>query len=471
MLAGLALARGPLAGPEITDAVPPGQQLPPDGGTVYYYDAQVAARPLAMAGLAGAGAQNAFPGGGIGVDPLPQQGVMRVRVWWPNATGLLLLRITPDGVATPVRGGYPITTGDVTRTNYSTNPSVETATTGYTAIEGTPTLTRVVGGANTGTAYLRATIASAGSCGVGLPHTQPVATGVSTSTVALALRFSARPSSLTLSLGANNIGGGGLTASTTTLGADDINRSVSQWARQVMTVTLPTGAATITTIKIVAGGMPAGGTVDIDAVTIEQGTTTGSYIDGDTSGGQWLGTAGQSTSVAAPVLTLLDGEVPLDTAVSYQLTNPALTGGRMSSAAVVVDSLGYTWLTHPTTPSTPITVNIEGPTMARDYVADQGVFAVIGRARPVVVSAASRRSATGSISIGALSRPELATLTGMLDDLAPVLLRTPAGYDPPDMWLALGSMTVDPGGRMPWQETRLIKAPFVEVDPPDPIIV
>lgn len=468
MWARTAYARSPWAAPEIPNTAPPGQQIPPPvpgGTTAFTYTTQAGAAPWALASWAGGSRVPVWPGGGIILVPDAEHGVMNVRVWWPDAAALLLIRITPDGVRTPVRGGYPVQPTTATRRNASTNPGLEAGLNGYVASDGSPTLTTIAG--YVGVNALRATVAGAGSLGVTIPHSLTV---TPEATLGAALRFSARPTSVTVSFAYTNASGGALTASSVVLTADQINNSVGQWSRQVVTATAPAGAATVGSIKLLAAGMPAGGSMDLDAVTIEQGRTDGSAFDGETLGGSWSGTRYLSASVLAPVLTVADGEVPLDTGVVYELYNPSVVGGRLTSQPSSLPSNNLTWLTSSTSPGSPIVVQPSAPTPVREFGIDQGVFYAIGRARPIVVSAAQRKAATGTVSFGVLSTDERGALLALLADLAPVLLRTPAGYDPGDMWIGLGALTVDPQGRLPWQETRLVSAPFVEVDPPDPTV-
>lgn len=468
MFALVAYARAPWAAGDIPNTAPPGQQIPPPvpgGTTAFTFTAQQGAAAWALRSWAGGSQVPVWPGGGVILVPDAARGVMRVYVWWPDATDLLVVRITPDSTRTPVRGGYPARPTTATRRNYATNPGLEAGLNGYVSSDGSPTLSTVAGavGANA----LRATVAGAGSLGVTVPHSLAA---TPQATIGVALNFSARPTGVTISLAYNNSTGGALTPSVITLTADQINNSVGQWGRQTGTVTAPASAATVGSIKVLATGMPAGGTMDLDALTIEQGQTDGTAFDGETLGGTWTGTRYLSTSVLAPVIVIDDGECPLDTGVVYEVYYASVVGGRVTSQQSLLPSGDRTWLTHPATPGAPFVVQPSAPTFTRTYPVDQGVFHVLGRARPLVVSAQQRYSATGTITFGTLSAEEREQLLTTVDDLAPVLLRTPGGYDPGDMWLALGELTVDTQGRMPWQDTRMISAPFVEVDPPDPTV-
>ncbi len=470
MLGGAALARGVLAAGEITILVPPGQYIPPtvpDGTTVYYYDAQVPARPIAMAGLAGAGPQAIYPGGGIVLVPDPATGVMKIMAWWPDATSLQLIRTPFGGSPALVRGGSPLAVTDSTRRNWSTNPDIAGATTGYTAGTGSPTLAVVTRTDSVGGQMLRATNASAGSSAVVLAGTLP---GGTDATIAMDLQLSASPTTVTVSVAWTNSGGGSVGTTSAVLTAAQAVYSVGQLYRQVFALTIPAGAVA-GVVTLTATGMPAAGQIHLDRVTLEAAATGGSYVDGTTLGAQWLGTSGLSTSVIAPVVTLLDGECPVDTPVVYQLSNPSLTGGRITSQSATLASNGTTWLTHPSAPSAPLSIDLRvKPVLERGV--DQGVFwPMMGDGRATTVSTAQRRAPAGTLAFNAISLTERDALLAKFADVSPVLLRPPAefGY-PSDWWVSLGSLTEDPEGRKNWQDAWLLSAPFVTVRTPSAIV-
>lgn len=468
MYAQVAYGRAPWATGDVPNTSPPGQQIPPPvpgGTTSFIYTDQRGAAPYGVRSWAGGSQVPVWPGSGIVLVPDPEHGVVAVQVWWPDTAAMLLVRITPDGVRTPVRGGYPVRPIAATRRNLCTNPGLEAGLNGYVPSDGAPTLTTIAG--PVGSNALRATVAGAGSLGVTIPHSAVVTPDA---TIGVTLRFSGRPSAVTISVAYTNSAGGALTASAVSLTADQINESVGTWSRYVVAVQAPAGAAVVGSIKVLAAGVAAGGTADLDAVTIEQAQTSGSAFDGETLGGFWTGTRYLSTSVLAPVQTVLDGEAPLDVGLRYEAYNPSLVGGRISAGLVVLSSLDRTWLTHPADPGSPFVVQPSGPPPARTFDAAQGTFYTVGRSRPIVVSAAQRRSAMGTFAFGTLDVAERTRLLDALADLAPVLLRTPYGYEPGDMWMSFGAITIDPQGRLPSQPTRLVSGPFVEVDAPDPAV-
>jgi hypothetical protein len=209
--------------------------------------------------------------------------------------------------------------------------------------------------------------------------------------------------------------------------------------------------------------------MSLDGITIEQGITTGSRFDGGTLGATWTGTIGLSTSLLADVVTVVDGECPLDTPVTYVVADPSITGGRATAPRATLDSLDRSWLTHPNSPGEPVRISLrKKPVLA--YPIAQGRFRPIGRRYAVVVTAATRQSAEGPIEINALSAAEHAQLLELLDDGKAVLVRAPADYHWAPRWLSLGALTDDPEDRLAYQDAWLLSADFVEVDAPSVLV-
>jgi hypothetical protein len=478
--AGSVLGRDPYAGRGLlSQAVrPPGWQANPPpipGGTATFVYEPHPIFTLARRGYAGLQSLTTYLGGGISLAPDHARAVMRVACWWPDAPLLTLFRIHPDGSQYPVRGASPLRAVVDTRRNYCSNPSFEVGLNGWLADAGVPVLSRldnsVVGVTVARGRYaLRATIAAAGSCGVTMPTTLPAnpttpATG-GVITVACDLRLSARPAGLTVQVSWTAAGGGALGPYTTALTPNQINASVAQWARQRVELTDPAGASN-PVIKLIATGLPAGASMDVDGGVQERGSTSGGYFDGATAGGLWTGTAGLSTSVLAPVLTVDDGEAPLDVPVRYLLYNPQPVGGTMRSELASLISDDRAWLTHPDHPGAPIVVTVRDvPDDVEDL--DRSVQRILDSPYPVVITSSYRWAASGEITFGALSLEERAQLDALLADPGrPVLLRTPATYGyGSGRWITLGAKTTSAGGRRVDQPTRMLTFPYDVVDAP-----
>jgi hypothetical protein len=460
-------ARQAFAG-RVSTAPPPGQYtLPPPipGGTATWVFEKSQPLAFGIRGWAGRVSPTNYPGGGISIRPVPERGVMQITGWWPDAAALALIRIEADGSLVPVRGGNPVAVPGVTRRNFCQNPSFEAGLNGTAPDLGTPTLTNPVDGtAPRGAAYLKATIAAAGSCGVVVPNA--VTPGLDL-TIGFDLQLSAAATSVTVTANWLDSSGTPLTASSTALSVNDINRSVSVFGRQVVQMTTPAAGVTAT-VKIVAAGLPTGGSMALDGVTIERGTTDGSYFDGATYGATWLGTADLSASVLAPMVTLDDGECPVDVPVRYKLVNTSSTGGAMTSDYATLVSGDRVWLTHPSSPGQPLEIRVEKrPTRGKN--ANQTVFQAIGDPKFITV-ASRRRSAwrsSESIALWTFGADQAEFLLDLLDDNQPVLLRAPLSLNyGPAMWLSLGDLEEDPDGSSPWQEMLKYTAPWFQVDAP-----
>lgn len=458
-------SEAPWSGP-VVPAPPPQQVLPPNlpagSTTSYTYGIGVGSYPWSYGGWSGAVAPFASLPGGVVASPNPTTGVVSVSAWWPYAPTLQLVRVATDGVVTGVRGGYPLTPSGPTLVNYATNPN-SASTAGYTPGAGSPTITLVARTESVGGNAVRATNAASGTSEVTIPQSLSAAPQV---TVAFDMLASARPSSGTVALSWNDASGTALTASAITLTANQLNACVGTWGRIVVTAAPPTNAATCPALKLNLGGMPAGGTVDLDRWLIVQAVSDGAYRDGDSLGGQWTGTAGLSTSILAPVAVITDGECPLDVAVTYSVYAPFLTGGYATSPSVTLASYGQSWLTHPASPSVPVLCKpTENPALTRKI--PQGVFSIIGSAYPVVVSGAARLAPSGTLTLDTAAFTDRDTLLGLLADGSPMLLRTPAenGYGL-GRWLAFSDVVEDPKGRPVWNQTRFLVCQFQQVAAP-----
>lgn len=463
-----AYARQPFAAGAGTESpAPPGQQqIPPPlpGGTTTFLYQPHPIITLGWRSYAGRQGANVYPGGGVSIAPDPERGVMQVTGWWPDAEVLQFHRQHQDGSMYRVRTAAPLTITQATRRNFCTNPNFEKGLNGYVPDAGNPALTPI-GDAVRGDTALRATIASAGACGVTIPHALTAGKDI---TEGIDLRFSHRPTGVTLQISWTDSTGAPITpASTQLLTANQINQSVSQWARQVVTITTPPNGVNAT-VKVVAAGLPAAGYMDVDGVTLERGSSDGSFFDGNLPTAVWLGVPGFSVSVLAPMLTIEDGECPTDVPVRYIVANLEATGGTMTSAQAVLESRGVTWMTHPRWLTQPIRVTVaEVPKLTRK--APQGKFRPIGGRYAIVVSAANRQSPDGQIKLWARSWEERDLLLEMFDDLSPVLVRAPGDYHFGDRWLSLEDMDEDAEGRLAFTDVRSFTANFSEVLAPSEI--
>jgi hypothetical protein len=459
------------AGYASTGFLPPTQVLPPPvpgGSGAYYWLLWNGFYPHSFFAYAGGTPQVAQILGGVVAVPDASRGVVEVQGWWPNATVLHFVRIHPDGSRNPVRGGYGITISALTRANFSQNPSFEIGLNGVVTDAGTPTLTRITDpGAPLGLYIMRATVAGAGSNGVVMPT---ALLGSLPVTIGFDARFSVRPTGVRVVVGWADAVGAALATTTVTVPAATINDTVSQFGRIVVTLTPPVGAVT-PTVKIIADGVTAGSTMDLDGVTVETGPTDGSRFDGDSLAASWAGTRGLSTSRLAPIQTIVDGECPLDIPVTYVVYNPTIVGGQVTSGSVALPSVGrWCWLTHPLRSSTPMRADLQSvPVLERAI--EQGVFWPIGATRGIVVST-QRREPTTNLIFNAASFDDRDELLELMSDGLPLLLRAPATYGyGPGSWWAMGTVTEDREQRLAYQSAMILTAQATTVNTPNPALV
>lgn len=473
MWARVGLATAPWSAEVIPNVLPPGYQpVPPpipEATHNYTYLVQSGTAAWAARAWAGAVASPVFPGGGIVVAPLPDEGVTRVWAWWPDAQTLQIVRIGQDGVRTPVRGGYPRAVAEATRRNLCPNPSFEAGLNGWTQLDLNTSFAQVTTAPYVadGSYALRMTSTTT-TTGAILPGTLP---GAGQYTAAFNLGYTTKPTSVTLSIAWLNAAGASAGTTTLTLSADQLAASLGQSVRHVFNFAAPSSAVS-GTATFTATGITAGVTqVFLDAVLLEVGTTTGTYFDGATFGGVWSGTAHLSTAILAPVQVIDDGECPLDVPIVYEVYSGSYTGGRMRADPVLLESGGRTWLTHPDV-GVPIVVDLRAvPT--RTHEIERGVFRALGAPKPTVITGAGRYAPTGTIGFNAISLTERDALMERFSDGQPVLLRTPYDFHYPaaGQWLSLGDLTEDREGRKAWMDAWLLSAQYDEVEAPNPALV
>lgn len=174
-------------------------------------------------------------------------------------------------------------------------------------------------------------------------------------------------------------------------------------------------------------------------------------------------------------ITISDPEAPLDIPVSYQVSSPNYPYQQIASSAVTLDSGGHSWLTHPLRPELSTKVMVQR-NPAKERGIDQAVFPVIGRRRPVVVTAGVRRSPIYTLDAFTKTEDERHTMLCLLGDGAPLLFRAPAGYGfDPQAWLSVGPVQETPITGYVRKWARRWPLPCIEVDAPSvvdaPVVV
>lgn len=466
MWAGSAWAEAPWASPVVPASITVGTIPPPvpgDGVQPFTWAAPSPVRPWAAGGWAGGIAAAQYLGGGIQANPDPINGVVNVSAWWPNIQSLELMRLTPDGATTPVRGGFPIKNGP-TRFNFCNNPSGQVANNGYFPRTGTPTFSTALRADTNGPCIL-VHVVSTGEVSFDVPFDSSM-TSAPTITVGFDLLLPRRPGTGTVKLSFLDSLGVATTPASIVIDGNTLNESINQWSRVVVQLIPPPSAADVVTVNLDFTSMVSGDLIGLSEVTIEDQATDGSPADGSIIGGLWNGTPGLSTTTFADVMTVIDGECPLDVPVVYQLWNTSITGGEVQSVQVTLDSNDQSWISHSSTPDMPVPVTL---TITPDIkmALQQTTLQIIGRSRPVVIVAGVRQAPSGSVTLDSPSFAYRTQILELMQDGSALFFRAPGEYGYGyGQWLSLGDWAETAAGRAAWQQTRAITLPFQEVDPP-----
>lgn len=449
--------------PVITDPANP-------AGSGWRFDSQGAGGPYGGVAYGGGGVLGRPASGGISATADPLLGIVRLAAWWASAPYLRVTRLLGTE-RTPVRGAYPLTVLNGTRRNQCTNPSAEVDTAGWLAGANT-TLSRIVEAAMpAGVAAFRLRATAGGAVNGTVPVSLPLVEGAPR--LSFALRLSAQPSgALTATVTWRDSAAAVIGTSVATIATGSLSGYINRWDRTPVLALDPppgvagaTGGAASGTLVLSVAGMAANGTADIDAVLIEGGTSDGVYFDGTSPFAAWAGTAHASISTLAAVQEFIDAEAPLDVPVSYEVTAPNQPAFRIVSEPVTLPSEDRTWLSSPTTGAILSVTVAREPKTTRAIT--RGVFPVLGRARPIAVSASRRQSAAGTLTLWAMNFAERDALRDVLDDGSPLLLRAPArlGHGPGE-WVSIGDVGEEGPGHGAWEAVRIFDLPYQVVDGP-----
>ncbi len=258
----------------------------------------------------------------------------------------------------------------------------------------------------------------------------------------------------------------------------------SDWAYSqfTLTITPPTNPSSVTvTPEPTLGRMKINvdGTSSprVDAVELERS---------DDGGVTWVPVRAWDTDVdysgIAPVngdSVLWDWEAPPGIPVKYRARNlKAFALGEWGSSDWVQSSnaqwdTDQWWIKHPRLYGLNVTIKVRSQaTYTR--VAQQGVFKVLNREDPVVISGGKRALPNGEITFRSLTTAERDALDALLDEDDALLLQAPPTHGWPDRWVRFGDLSreriMDDGhlqtfDQLPWQQ---VKRPEGELELPFP---
>lgn len=192
----------------------------------------------------------------------------------------------------------------------------------------------------------------------------------------------------------------------------------------------------------------ASGTPTVTSVTVMRTDTGGRAYPVRTSDGGPLPLSGG-------VATIFDYEIPYGQTATYSV---AATGVTTANATALLD-VSAIWLVHVGVPavSVPLFVSEFGELVRPS---NQGVFDIIGRKDPVVVSGGARGSAAGTLSLRTKTDSERVALDQLLDDATGLFLNVPAGlrWGVESCYIAVGDVTAErtvEWAEHPYREWRL----------------
>jgi hypothetical protein len=184
----------------------------------------------------------------------------------------------------------------------------------------------------------------------------------------------------------------------------------------------------------------------------------------DPSGFSALIRYGESIPVVAGYLSVSDHECPFDVPVSYVVAQAIPVGSETGTSNVVtLASNGQTWLKDPTSPGRnliiPVMTSMTGATRA----AQAGVFTILDRANPVVVSTV-RASMAATLTCYTLTDSQEQAMIDALGSGSVLLLSGPAA-EIGAMYIAIGDVGAEMVGLVT-EPARLWTLPFQVVDRP-----
>ncbi|MGZ4617182.1 MAG: hypothetical protein ACXV3F_00330 [Frankiaceae bacterium] len=161
---------------------------------------------------------------------------------------------------------------------------------------------------------------------------------------------------------------------------------------------------------------------------------------------------------------LYDYEAPYGAAVSYSSQESPST----VSAQVTV-AVSRVWLVHPGVPSLSQPVRLAaGAFTRRTRPVTQGVFQVMGRTNPVVVSDGARKGVQSTLTVLTQSQADADAIDALMSDAGVVLLNIPTtlGYNFRTCYIAPGEMQSGPVVDKVFETWQTFSWPFYVVDRP-----
>lgn len=175
---------------------------------------------------------------------------------------------------------------------------------------------------------------------------------------------------------------------------------------------------------------------------------------------------GESLPLVNGTATVEDYEAPLDLAFNYEAVQITPAGtDKATSNTITVPSGQMGWLKDPGQPGAALQLKIITSIESLSRASRSGVFDILDRARPIVVSGV-RGSATGQLVCHTLSDQERTAMHGLLDRGTVLLLQTPDPYGFGSRYVAIADVEESRVG-LAMEQARRWTLPFIVVDRPE----
>lgn len=155
--------------------------------------------------------------------------------------------------------------------------------------------------------------------------------------------------------------------------------------------------------------------------------------------------------------TIYDYEIPYGEAVTYSLPE-----GSAPTADTQLDT-GAVWLVHLGLPSKSVSVRFRrGSFQSETWSIDQGIFPILGREEPIVITGSTRVAAASSLTLAIDQAADLAALKNLLRDGSPLLLNadTALGYGIDTAYIAVSNVTVSRSVSILYNGNRDVELPY-----------
>jgi hypothetical protein len=217
--------------------------------------------------------------------------------------------------------------------------------------------------------------------------------------------------------------------------------------------------------------------VDLTATFTDAAVTTASF--GRISAGGLTITlrSGATVPVVNKKATITDWEVPLDTAVVYEvvqvLPSTGTESGQGKALTVQSDPTGgrmrgggYTWLSDPAVSDRALRLDEVQGQKSQNRVSRAGVFAVIDRPKPIVVSS-RRASFVGELEFYTATLQQRTTVLDIISRGQVLLLRTPDYFGLGTIYVHVGDVLEERITALAREPSRRWSLPLTEVDRPE----